>query len=217
MPRKALTGAQVERFVEDGFVRLEQVVPAAVVAAGRDVIWADLGRSRDDPSSWTEPVVRLLPSDPRPFQSAFDDNRLHGAFDQLVGVGRWLARPDLGLFVVRFPHRADPGDTGWHLDSSFSPDPPDRPDKTTTEDYDFSSWRVDVTSRGRALLMLFLFSDVGPDDAPTRIRVGSHLDVPPLLVRAGPAGMTGAQASALAARASASRPTVLATGAAGDV
>ncbi len=65
--------------------------------------------------------------------------------------------------------------------------------------------------------MLFLFSDVGPDDAPTRIRVGSHLDVPSVLLGAGPDGMTGARASALSAEASASRPAALATGSAGDV
>jgi hypothetical protein len=38
--------------------------------------------------------------------------------------------------------------------------------------------------------MLFLFSDVGQDDAPTRIRVGSHLDVPRLLEPAGEAGLS---------------------------
>jgi hypothetical protein len=43
---------------------------------------------------------------------------------------------------------------------------------------------VNVTSRGRALLMLFLFSDVGELDAPTRIRSGSHLDVAPLVGKA---------------------------------
>lgn len=43
--------------------------------------------------------------------------------------------------------------------------------------------------------MLFLFSDVGEDDAPTRIRVGSHLDVPAALAPAGDEGMSGAGAS----------------------
>jgi hypothetical protein len=47
-----------------------------------------------------------------------------------------------------------------------------------------------VRSDDRALLMLFLFSDVGPDDAPTRIRVGSHLLLPLLLAPAGDAGLT---------------------------
>jgi hypothetical protein len=38
------------------------------------------------------------------------------------------------------------------------------------------------------LLMLFLFSDVGIDDAPTRIRVGSHMDVARFLAPAGEDG-----------------------------
>ena len=38
--------------------------------------------------------------------------------------------------------------------------------------------------------MLFLFSAVGIDDAPTRIRVGSHLDLPRLLEPAGAAGLS---------------------------
>jgi hypothetical protein len=136
---------------------------------------------------------------------------LHGAFDQLVGVGRWRARPHLGQFVVRFPHRADPSDTGWHVDETFPPE------GRISEGVDFSHWRVNLFSRERALLMLFLFSDIGPEDAPTRIRVGSHLDVPSVLRPAGTAGMSFATATALAAQASASRPVTLATGHAGDV
>ena len=46
-----------------------------------------------------------------------------------------------------------------------------------------------MTSRDRALLMLFLFSDVSERDAPTRIRVGSHLDIARFLEPAGDAGM----------------------------
>jgi hypothetical protein len=107
-------------------------------------------------------------------------------------------RSDLGFFIVRFPHPDDPGDTGWHIDSSFALE------GEPTEDY-FNRWRVNVSSRERALLMLFLYSDVGPDDAPTRIRVGSHLDLPPVLLPVGAGGMTGAEASALATQASASR------------
>ena len=150
MTSAALTDAQVERLIDDGFVLLEQVVPADVVAAGRKVIWADLGQSPDDPTSWTEPVVRLLPSDRRPFKEAFGSPRLVAAFDQLVGAGRWMDRPDLGSFVVRFPHTSDPGDTGWHLDSSF---PPDVPSDLGTDDvagpaFDFSRWRVNFVRAG---------------------------------------------------------------------
>src|SRR6185295_6324548 len=98
---------------------------------------------------------------------------------------RWLPRGDLGSFPVRFPHADDPGDTGWHVDLSF-PAPSDDPNERN----DFSAWRVNVTSRGRALLMLFLFSDIGELDAPTRIRAGSHTDVARLLAPAGEAGMS---------------------------
>lgn len=201
-------------FIENGFVHLREVVAPDVVAAGQTIIWSDLAQSADDPSSWTGPVARIIPSDARPFKVAFDSPLLFDAFDRLVGRGRWMARPHLGYFVVRFPHPADPGDTGWHIDSSF---PPDADAVADGDAGDFSQWRVNVSSRGRALLMLFLFSDVGPDDAPTRIKVGSHLDVPSLLRAAGADGMTGTEASALAARASGSRTTAFATGAAGDV
>ena len=39
--------------------------------------------------------------------------------------------------------------------------------------------------------MLFLFSEVGEQDAPTRIRVGSHLDVPQVLETYGEDGASG--------------------------
>ena len=39
----------------------------------------------------------------------------------------------------------------------------------------------DVRSRGRGLLALPLFGDVGPQDAPTRLVSGSHLYVPEFL------------------------------------
>jgi Phytanoyl-CoA dioxygenase (PhyH) len=207
-----LTDQQVSEFLRDGFIHLQGVVPPAVVAAGLKVLWGDLDQDPQDPASWTDAVVRLFPSDERPFRAAFENARLHAAFDRLVGAGRWQDRPNLGLFVVRFPSAMDPGDTGWHIDSSYPPD--DGPGATG---FDFSESRVNVFSPDRALLMLFLYSDVGPDDAPTRIRVGSHLDVPPLLLAAGAKGMKGPDASVLATEASLSRPMALATGRAGDV
>ncbi len=206
-----LNQQQVDQFIEDGFVHLEEVVPAEVVAAGQEAIWSDIGMRREDPASWTAPVVRVLPTDARPFSAAFENPRLFTAFDQLVGVGRWQHRPHLGQFVVRFPHHADPDDTGWHVDESFPPQ------GRVDADFDYSHWRVNLLSRVRALLLLFLFSDVGPDDGPTRIRVGSHLDVPSLLRPAGLEGLPFSMATTRAAQASASRRVTLATGRAGDV
>ena len=109
---------------------------------------------------------------------------------------------------VRFPHQDDPDDTGWHVDLSFPGE-----DCDPNDAHDFSGWRVNVTSRGRALLMLFLFSDVGEDDAPTRIRVGSHIDMARFLEPAGEAGMSRMRLNEM----SVDRPIVLATGEAGTV
>jgi hypothetical protein len=135
---------------------------------------------------------------------------LHAAFDQLVGKGRWRPRRGLGTFPVRFPSPDDPGDAGWHIDTSF-PGPTGSSDETK----DFSDWRANVVSHGRALLLLFLFSDVGECDAPTRIKVGSHLDVARLLEPAGEQGMSHGDIDQFAAALQ--RPLALATGEAGDV
>ena len=74
-----------------------------------------------------------------------------------------------------------------------------------------------VRSDWRALLMLFLFSDVSEQDAPTRIRLGSHLMVPPLLAPAGDKGMSMVEISRLAEQDTAGLPETIATGAAGTV
>jgi hypothetical protein len=65
--------------------------------------------------------------------------------------------------------------------------------------------------------MLFLFSDVGEKDAPTRIRVGSHRDIARQLAPAGEAGLTLRELAADGFAGSAGRPEALATGEAGTV
>ncbi|SNT32812.1 hypothetical protein SAMN05216276_103487 [Streptosporangium subroseum] len=60
--------------------------------------------------------------------------------------------------------------------------------------------------------MLFLFSEVGEEDAPTRIRVGSHLDVPKVLEKYGEDGASGLALAPDLVAASDHRPLALATG-----
>lgn len=205
-PLNALTQAQIEQFISAGFVRLDNAFPQTLADAGRAILWADTGCNPDDPSTWTRPVVRLNMYGQPPFREAANTPALHRAFDQLVGQGRWRPSMALGTFPVRFPSSDDPGDAGWHIDVSFG-----------FEDPDFFSWRANIKSRGRALLMLFLFSDVGEDDAPTRIRVGSHLDIARQLAPAGEAGLTLRELAADGFASTAHCPEVLATGPAGTV
>ena len=153
-------------------------------------------------------MIRLWDYPQEPFQTAANTPTLHSAFDALVGKGRWVPRESLGTFPIRFPHPDDPGDTGWHVDASFPPDPP-------TDDY--LQWRINITSKGRALLMLFLFSDVGKSDAPTRIRIGSHQTVARCLAPAGEEGMSMIEISTEAASATTNAEEIIATGNAGTV
>lgn len=207
-PVRALSDAQIERFIADGFVRIDRAFPREWADQARAIMWRDLPCDPDDPATWTRPVIRLPGYGEGPFKAAVNTPILHTAFDQIVGKGRWRPRSGLGTFPVRFPHPDDPGDAGWHVDLSFAGEEAD-----PNEQKDFSAWRVNITSRGRALLMLFLFSDVGDDDAPTRIRVGSHRDMARFLA---PAGETGMPHMALDHMGT-GRPLALATGEAGTV
>jgi Phytanoyl-CoA dioxygenase (PhyH) len=204
----ALSNAQVAQFVRDGFVRIDRAFPREVAEEGCNIMWPDIPFDRHDPTTWTKPLIRLPGYGGGPFQKAVNTPVLHCAFDELVGKGRWEPRDGLGTFPVRFPHPDDPGDTGWHIDGSFLAD-----DCDPNEEHDYSVWRVNVTSRGRALLMLFLFSDVAENDAPTRIRVGSHMDMARFLEPAGEAGVPHMDYTNM----SADRPVALATGEAGTV
>lgn len=205
-PARALDAAAIASFIADGFVRIDDAFPRTLAEEARDILWPDTGCDPQDRKTWTHPVVRLGHYSQPPFRDAANTPVLHAAYDQLVGTGRWCPPAGLGTFPVRFPSDADPGDAGWHVDVSFGTDTPD-----------FMEWRANVSSRGRALLMLFLLSDVGPDDAPTRIRAGSHIDIARRLAPAGEAGLSLRELASDGWEGSAARREVLATGAAGTV
>lgn len=202
----ALEQAQIDAFIRDGFVRIDNAFPRELADRGRAILWAATGCNPDDPATWTRPVVRLGGFSQPPFRGAANTPVLHAAYDQLAGPGRWQKPEGLGTFPVRFPLAVDAGDTGWHVDVSFG-----------TEAADFMEWRANVKSSGRALLMLFLFSDVGPDDAPTRIRKGSHAAIARQLLPYGEAGATLRQLSADGYASTADCEVELATGPAGTV
>jgi hypothetical protein len=204
-----LTDAQIRQFVDQGFVKIDGAFSHDVADQGRSILWRDTGCDESDPTTWTKPVIRLGMYGQDVFVRAANTPVLQKAFDQLVGRGRWLPRMDLGTFPIRFPSPDDPGDAGWHIDTSF---PPEIGDTT-----DFLNWRVNVTSKGRALLMLFLFSDVGENDAPTRIRVASHLDVARMLAPAGESGLSLTDLAANGFAETAERREILARGEAGTV
>ena len=209
MITEALRGSyavDIPSFIRDGFVRVDGAFSREIAEEALSILWRDTGCDRTDPRTWTQPVIRLGHYAQQPFLAAGNSERLRNAYDQLAGPGRWCPPGAVGTFPVRFPSDADPGDAGWHIDVSFGTDNPD-----------FMEWRANVSSRGRALLMLFLFSDVDVDDAPTRLRVGSHHDIARQLAPAGDKGLTLRELASDGFAGSAGRKVELATGEAGTV
>jgi hypothetical protein len=197
---------QLQQFIHKGYVRIDNAFPQGIAQEARDILWKDTGCDPNDKTTWTKPVIRLGMYTQEPFIKAANTDALHAAFNQLVGYNNWIPCRNMGTFPVRFPSEEDPGDTGWHVDAGFPGDDPGN----------FFEWRINVKSKGRALLMLFLFSDVGEKDAPTRIRASSHLDVAKLLQPAGENGLSFMEiANQLAAMPA--REEILATGNAGTV
>lgn len=175
-----LNSTQIQQFIGDGFVRIDHAFSRATADAALNILWNDLPFDRNDRATWTEPVVRLGMYDQPPFIESVNSPELHRIFDQLIGVGKWIPCRSVGTFPVRFPSDQEPMDTGWHVDASFPGD----------DAGNYFDWRVNVHSKGRALLMLVLYSDVTEADAPTIIRKGSHLDVAKLLVDKGDTGLS---------------------------
>jgi hypothetical protein len=176
----ALTSAQIDSFINDGFVKIEYAFPSPLAAECRAILWNTIQCDPDNPATWTRPVIRVAEIGLEPFKRAANTKILHEAFDLLVGKGNWIPRETLGSFPIRFPSKESAGDTGWHVDASFP----------GSEAASYFDWRININSRGRALLMLFLFSDVSDNDAPTRIKIGSHLDVAKVLEPEGERGLT---------------------------
>lgn len=204
-PVASLTDSQVQDFIVDGFVRLDHAFGPHLAEQCRNELWRQIGLSPDEPAGWTRPVIRVASMATPAFVAAANTPRLHRAYDQLAGAERWLKPAGLGTFPIRFPSSEAPGDDGWHVDASFGDSP------------DFMEWRLNVKSSGRALLMLFLLSDVGPNDAPTRIRKGSHATIARELLPHGGKGASLRQLAAEGFASTAECEVALATGAAGTV
>lgn len=192
----------IDAFLRDGYVVIRSAFDTATAAACRELIWdalAGQGIREDDPGTWP-PLVELSGLAGKPFTAAGTCPALAAACDELIGPGRWTSPVNPGgAVVVRFPSE-DRANAGYHIEGSY-----DGP----------GGYWVNVHSKARGLLALFLFSDVGPGVAPTRLVCGSHLAVPPFLA---PSGEAGALADAVFWRPSTlCLPVAHATGAAGDI
>jgi hypothetical protein len=192
----------IDRFIADGFVKITGAFDRELGLRCQDQLWTTTGLDRGDPASWTESLVRVAAMASPEFTASANTDALTAAFDALVGPGGWRPRLGMGTFPLRFPSAEPPREAGWHVEASF---------------YGADGPRLNLRSRGRALLMLFLYSDVGPDDAPTAIRVGSHRAVPKVLAEYGSDGAPWMPVCERVVPATEECEVITATGHIGDV
>lgn len=194
----------VEAFMRDGFIKLPGAVPEDVVADCVRLLWTETGLDPADPGTWTEPVVWVAGMSQGPFRRAMNAPALLEACERLAGPDRWMPCTSMGSFPLRFPNQLEPDGLGWHIEGSYLPE------RETT-------YWANVRSRDRALLALYLFSDVSEADGPTRIRAGSHLAVPAVLAPYGEEGTSITSCAADLVTATDHCPVRYATGGAGDI
>lgn len=175
-----LSKQQTDNFINHGYIRIDDAFSKTTADAVVDILWNDIPFDRNSPNTWTEPVVRLGMYSQNPFTDSVNTPLLYKIFDELVGPDRWLPCRSVGTFPVRFPSNKEPNDTGMHVDVSFP----------GAEPANYFEWRSNIYSKGRALLMLVLYSDVAETDAPTLLLEGSHLHVARMLQPNGDEGLS---------------------------
>jgi ectoine hydroxylase-related dioxygenase (phytanoyl-CoA dioxygenase family) len=164
MTSKIFTPEQVDQFISRGHVTLKGALPREQALAAQDFLWqrvAERGVQREDQSTWTEPMVHIKESYKEPAFPHIDIELVSDAVEELVGQGRWRERgqtPYWGWWPVNFALGADSPWTvpsrGWHWDGI--------------------QFRHTVDAPDQGLLMLCLFSEIGPRGGGTVVAEGSH-------------------------------------------
>jgi len=121
-----LTAAQVEHFLERGYVTIGNCFTSEDARDWVDTAWARLGYDREDPTTWAEPRVHLSSNEwvdtrdfaPRAFNAACD---LLGGAERVEVPWLWsdgfIANLGVGADRPFEPASAEVG--GWHKDGDF--------------------------------------------------------------------------------------------------
>jgi hypothetical protein len=181
-------GIDVESFMEDGYVRIPGAVPQRLARQIGEQAALLVGASSG--ASWRLGVVSVYDL---PVLVDAVTPAVRAAFDALIGTGRWHVAATWG-FPTRFPGASD---ALWHIDGDW--------------------FTHHVTSGEQVLTPIFLWSDVGIDDSPTLLAVGSHVDVARLLADHEPEGVSGAHIGQVVDSTVARHELAAATGEAGDL
>jgi hypothetical protein len=92
---------EIEQFITDGFVRIDNAVSSKISNAVLDILWKDIPFERSNPKNWPEPVVRLGMYSQKSFIDSVNTPNLHSGFNQLIGSDKWLPCQSVGTFPIR--------------------------------------------------------------------------------------------------------------------
>ena len=156
-----LSRDDVAQFIERGHCRVQGAFARVDAEAACDVIWRRMydkrGVRRDDPQTWPELCDIEEQVDSPEVLACFTD-RLATAIEQLLGPGRWTGRRGWGFWPVNFGWRRDQSyhiaADGWHVDGNWF------------------THTIDCPRQG--LLVIGLFTDIGPRGGGTILAEGSH-------------------------------------------
>lgn len=175
-----LSAAQINQFIENGFLILRNAFSSNVADQIVPLVWNEMPESRNDPSTWTQPmrIVEKVLED-LPIDEILTD-RYRQTLDDLCGARRWETNLGVGYWVNIFPQwpasKIEPRPLRFHIDTRVSP-------------------ALDAAPLG--LVVMEFFSNANTGGGGTAILAGSHrcvarvanengfrLDDDPLVLRA---------------------------------
>lgn len=164
MAYKVLTEEQVNQFMVRGWVKLERAFAVEDALAAQNYIWRQLslrGIQKDDPSTWTEPLVHIRENYASEEFNRCNTERFVDAIEDLVGEGRYALKGTevmWGWWPVNF---FEGGDAPWDI-------------PTSGWHYDGQQFHHYINSPDQGLLCIPLFSEIRPQGGGTLIAEGTH-------------------------------------------
>jgi hypothetical protein len=156
-----LETTDLEQFAVHGWCMVRGAFSAAQAQAARAAVWRRMaskaGILEAAPSTWPASYdIEELVSEPAVI--ACFTERVAAAIDQLVGEDRWTGVRRWGFWPVNFyygsGHAARWPSTGWHIDGNW--------------------FQHTLTAPQQGLLLVGIFTDVGPGGGGMVVSAGSH-------------------------------------------
>ena len=197
---KALTQAEVDFFISNGFLLVKNVFSPELAEKLNIMVWEKLEEKPDDPSTWKKSHIWLREVFNNETALKINTERYYNTIDDLCGERRWFAREGAGVWPILFPGFAKK----WHVP--------------------IASWHVEgnwfhhhLNSGELGLVGVQLFTDIESGGGGTGIKPCSHFITASVLAEAEPGGLDEFELCRRVLSLTKDLPTIEVTGNAGDI